>query len=337
LRWAREVSRDGIAASWRRRRWRKRGRWRKRFRWRLLFGRARAQITGAAALPRLADGVVYTVSPSVADPDVKRFTADNIILFEHDVARKANLLVFFSGTRGTPASGAPFLEAGAKAGYRVIGLTYDNADAVPVTCGKNPDPACSDRFRERRVFGDGAGTEVDDSPAESAVNRLTKLLEYLDAHHHDEGWGIYLRHGKPDWSRIAVAGHSQGGGMAAYIAKKRKVARVIILSGAWDRVEATKVWAPWITSASATPMDRWYAAYHQRESRADAMKPAYVALKIPASHVRVMTLPPNPEFKAAPGMDVYHGSMVSARSTPRDATGAPAYAGDWAFLLGSGK
>jgi hypothetical protein len=290
-----------------------------------------------SALPHLADGVVYTVSPSEADPQIKRYTADNIILFKHDVARKAHLLVFFSGTLGTPASGSPFLEAGAKAGYRVIGLEYDNAVSVPGTCGKSPDPACSDRFRQKRVFGDDVSKDIDDLPAESAVNRLTKLLEYLDAHHHNESWGQYLRKGKPDWSRIAVSGHSQGGGMAAYIAKKEKVARVIILSGAWDRVEATKVWAPWITSPSATLLDRWYAAYHQRESGADAMKPAYEALKIPPSHVRMLSLAPNPEFKASPGTDVYHGSMVSARTTPRDANGEPAYAADWAFMLGRPK
>jgi hypothetical protein len=298
---------------------------------------AQGKQVNAAALPKLADGVVYTVSPSDADPQVKRYTADNIILFENNVAPKAKLLVFFSGTRGTPASGAPFLEAGAKAGYRVIGLEYDNRTSVPETCGKNPDPACADRFREKRIFGDGASTDIDDSPAESVVNRLTKLLVYLDTHHHDERWGQYLRNGKPEWSRMAFSGHSQGGGVAAYIAKKEKVARVIILSGAWDRVEATKVWAPWITSPSATPMDRWYAAYHQRESRADAMKPAHATLKIPASHVRMLTLAPNPEFKPSPGVDAYHGSMVSARSTPRDAQGAPAYAADWAFLLGTAR
>ena len=298
---------------------------------------AATRLIPAEALPNLADGVVYAVAPSDTDPAIKRFTEDNVVLFKRDVAPKANLLVYFSGTRGTPASGSLFLEAGADAGYRVIGLEYDDGVSVPETCGKNPDAACADRFRQERVFGRDVSNDIDDLPAESIVNRLTKLLQYLDAHHHDERWGQYLRRGAPNWSRIAVSGHSQGGGMAAYMAKKEKVARVIILSGAWDRVEATKVWAPWVTSPSATPLDRWYAAYHQRESRADAMRLAYVALKIPPSHVRALALPPNPEFKASPGADLYHGSMVSARTTPRDANGEPAYAADWAFMLGSGK
>jgi len=40
--------------------------------------------------------------------------------------------------------------------------------------------------------------------------------------------------GSPRWERIAVAGQSQGGGHAAFIAKARPVARVVMLSGGWD-------------------------------------------------------------------------------------------------------
>jgi hypothetical protein len=286
-------------------------------------------------IPPFAVGVAYEVLPSEVDPQIKRFDAPNLIVYQHDVKRDAPLLVYFSGTGGTPMGGWLFLQAAAKAGYRVIGLTYDNAASDPQTCGPNPDPACSDRFRQKRIFGDDVTKDIDDLPAESIVNRLTKLLEYLDAHHHDENWGRYLRKGEPDWSRIAVAGHSQGGGVAAYIAKKKSVYRVIDLSGAWDRTEGTKEWAPWVTSKSATPMDRWYAAYHAKESRADAMKAAYAVLKIPPNHIRVLTLEPNPQAKSPAGADAYHGSMISERSTPRDANGDPAYASDWAFFLGS--
>jgi hypothetical protein len=214
---------------------------------------------------------------------------------------------------------------------------YDNGVSVPVTCGPQADPACSDRFREKRIFGDGVSSEIDDLPAESVVNRLVKLLEYLDANFSNEGWGQYLDHGQPKWSQIAVSGHSQGGGVAAYIAKKRLVYRVINLSGAWDRVETTKQWAQWILSPSATPMDRWYCAYHAKESRADAMKLAYAALKVPPDHIRVLTLEPDPANKMPKGADVYHVSMSATGVTPLDGKGKPAYAADWAFLLETAK
>ncbi len=295
----------------------------------------------AEAVPQFDEGVLHAISPTDADPDIQRFTANNLALFKNGVAKDANLLVFFPPTGGTPAGSWPFIEAAAKAGYRVIGLEYDNAVSAPQICGANPEPACSDRFRQKRIFGNNVTNDIDDLPAESVVNRLTKLLEYLDAHYNNEGWGQYLVHfpggSRPDWSRIALAGHSQGAGVAAYIAKKEKVARVIVLSGAWDREEATKIWAPWVVSPSATPPDRWYAAYHQKESRAGAMKAAYEALQIPPDHVRVMTLEPKPGSGANPRADLYHGSMDSPRLTPVDAHGDPAYAADWAFFLGSAK
>ncbi len=281
------------------------------------------------------NGRLYSVWPSDADPEIKRFDKPNLVLTRNGLARTANLLVFFPGTGSEPNSSWPFLVAGADAGYRVIGLMYDNGQAVPTVCGPQPDAACSDRFREKRIFGDGVSSDIDDLPAESVVNRLVKLLQYLDKHFADEGWGQYLLNGQPNWARIAVSGHSQGGGVAAYIAKKRSVYRVINLSGAWDRVEATKQWAPWITSESATPMDRWYAAYHAKESHADAMKAAYAVLGIPADHIRVLTLEPNPANKMPARADVYHVSMSATNVTPLDANGKPAYAADWAFLLGA--
>ena len=57
---------------------------------------------------------------------------------------------------------------------------YDNGVSVPTTCGPQADPACSDRFREKRIFGDGIPSDIDDLPNESVVNRLVKLLEYLE-------------------------------------------------------------------------------------------------------------------------------------------------------------
>jgi hypothetical protein len=283
------------------------------------------------------NGRLYSVWPHEADPTIKRFDKPNLVLTKNGLRRTAGLLVFFPGTGGEPNDSWPFLEAGADAGYRVIGLMYDNGVSVPTTCGPQADPACSDRFREKRIFGDGVSSDIDDLPNESVVNRLVKLLEYLDTNFSDEGWGQYLSNGQPNWSRIAVSGHSQGGGVAAYIAKKRTVDRVINLSGAWDRTEATKQWAPWITSESATPMDRWYCAYHAKESRADAMKLAYAALRVPPDHVRVLTLEPNPANKMPKGADVYHVSMSATGVTPLDADGKPAYAADWAFLVGVQK
>jgi len=74
--------------------------------------------------------------------------------------------------------------------------------------------------RRKRIYGDNVTSMIDDRAEESIVARLTKLLAALDKVHPAQGWGRYLKDGKPDWSQIAVSGLSQGAGMAAYIAQR---------------------------------------------------------------------------------------------------------------------
>ena len=47
--------------------------------------------------------------------------------------------------------------------------------------------------------------------------------------------------------------------------------------------------------------------------------------------MRVLTREPAQKF----GENPYHLSVAGNRATPRDGSGAPAYADDWRFLLGS--
>ena len=193
--------------------------------------------------------------------------------------------------------------------------------------------ARSARFREKRIFGDNATDVIDDTPAEAIVSRLTKLLQFLARQHPGEGWDAYLDNGAPRWNRIAIAGHSQGAGMAAFIAKRQVVARVVLLSGPVDFSNPGKVLAPWIASASATPPDRWYGLYHTHELRAGLLEQSYGVLRIPPAHVRALDSEPGAP-PPRPNGDPYHVSVISDRTTPRDSTGAPSYAGDWAFILG---
>ena len=70
--------------------------------------------------------------------------------------------------------------------------------------------------------------------------RLTRLLHQLAEQDPAGQWAAYLDGDEPRWSRIVLAGQSQGGGMAAYLAKTRAVAGVMMFSGGWTRMpEAT--------------------------------------------------------------------------------------------------
>jgi pimeloyl-ACP methyl ester carboxylesterase len=293
-------------------------------------------LIGAFALMAVAPPanlVTYRVVPHTTDGAIQRFDAPHYVVFERDTPASADLLVFMSGSGGQPEGASEFLNVAAGQGYRVVSLAYDDLPAVVAICTRDPDPACSGDVRQKRIFGDNVTAKIDDTPAESIVNRLVKLLRTLDRDHPSEGWGGYLDGDGPRWDRIAVAGHSQGAGMAAYIAQRRSVARAILFSSPWDSFGRGRL-APWVLKGSgATPPERWFGAYHKRENTADLIADAYRALRIPPEHVRVFTLAPSRMMGANP----YHLSMVGNAATPRSADGSPAYASDWRFLTGTSR
>lgn len=279
-----------------------------------------------------SDRVVYLVLPNEADPSVGHFLKSSAVVFDRRASPGAPLLVFLPGTGGDPAGVQLFLGVAVAAGYRAIGLSYDNEPAVMQVCARDRDPACSENFRQSRLFG---GSET--PPEEAIVTRLTKLLQFLEGRHPGENWRSYLANGAPDWSRIAVAGHSQGGGMAAFLAKRVPVARVLLFSGPPDFVLPGRQPAPWLAAPSATSIDRWYGLYHRDEGLAQPLMRAYAALGLAPDHIRVLSLAPGGPASARGFPDVYHVSVIADRLTPRAADGSPAYAADWAFLLGRGQ
>jgi pimeloyl-ACP methyl ester carboxylesterase len=278
--------------------------------------------------------VVYRVVPHATDPAIQRFNDPHYVVFERGVSASADLLVFMSGSGGRPEGASDFLEVAAGQGYRVVSLAYNDLPAVVAICTSDPDPSCSGDVRQKRIFGDNVTRKIDDRPAESIVNRLVKLLRTLDHDHPTEGWGGYLTDDGPRWERIAVAGHSQGAGMAAYIAQRRSVARVILFSSPWDSFGRGRQLAPWVLKgAGATPPERWFGAYHKQENTADLIAEAYRALHVPQQNVRVFTLAPS----RMTGPNPYHLSMLGNGTTPRAPDGSPAYANDWRFLAGTSR
>ncbi|HEY6257610.1 MAG TPA: cysteine rich repeat-containing protein [Xanthobacteraceae bacterium] len=160
--------------------------------------------------------IVRCITPSDTDPAIKNYNRLHYVLFGPTVKPSANLLLFLIGTGGVPPGPIPFLHAAADAGYRVISLDYNDEPAVAVYCPPKP-PGCSGNFRRTRIYGDGISIDqsINYTKAESIVNRLIKLLGFLDRQNPQEGWGACLDGGTPNWSRIAVAGQSQSAGMAA--------------------------------------------------------------------------------------------------------------------------
>jgi predicted esterase len=275
------------------------------------------------SLARAPDLVVYEIKPSVTDSAIHRFNEPNVVVFDRSRESGSQLVVFMPGTDGKPGNAMDLLRVVASQGYRVIGLEYDDSPAVIQVCPRKP-PSCSGDFRRKRIFGDGVSDVVDNTAAESIVNRFAKLLRYLDQTYPTANWSEYLREDAPDWSRIVISGLSQGAGMAAYIAQREPVARVVLFSSPWDYTLASHSLAPWIAEPSVTPPERWFAEYHRRENTADLIAQAYAVLRIPAEHIRIFDLD-LPAGYHAHSNNPYHGSTAHL----------PKYAPEWQFLFGS--
>jgi hypothetical protein len=267
--------------------------------------------------------ISYKILPSDVNPSITRFNEPNVVLSSESLSTRAKLVVFLPGGGGAPSNALPLLTVVAAQGYAVIGLEYNNTPSVVQVCPSEPNPLCSSEIRQERIFGGKNKSLVENTSAETIVNRLTELLEYLGRHDGRGPWLNYVAGGRLNWSRIVISGFSQGAGMAAYIAKRKVVARVVLFSSPWDFQRPSQQLASWISAPSATPARRWYALYHRREDSAELIARAYVALAIPASHIRILDLDLSPDLKRT-GDNPFHRSTV--RMT--------AYSEDWAFLYG---
>ena len=227
------------------------------------------------------------IKPSQANPSVEQHDTPNVVITRDSAVGSAQgtLAVFLPGTGGQPENVLPLLNTISRQGYTVIGLSYNDEPSLSKICPQDPNPQCSAKFREIRSFGTGKGP-VENSRAESIANRLIDLLHYLDRIHPEAGWSTYLTaDGNPAWNRILVSGLSQGAGMAAFIAKRYQVYRVVLFSSPWDVTGRNRRPAPWLSGQSATPPDRWWAERHVQENTTDLIAHAYGALRIPSDHI----------------------------------------------------
>ncbi len=278
-----------------------------------------------AATPALAQ-TAYMIQASKLDPKVHAFDAPSVVVPNKAVSG-APLVVFLPGTGGQPEANPKFIKFIADEGYPVISLMYDDDPAVAQVCPQNPDPDCSEAFRRMRVDGkaEGPGTPPVTNPEDESITaRLTVLLYALAKGKPGEGWDRYIDDsGNVRWDHIVVSGLSQGAGMAAYIAKHHEVARVVLFSSPWDVTGRDHHPAPWLSEPSATPMDRWYAEYHERELTAELIKNAYAALQIPPDHIRVFSHDIPADFHGN-SPNPYHVNTIMDRR----------YAPDWTIMFG---
>ena len=208
----------------------------------------------------------YLLTPAQAGADSSgdNATEPSLILTPSSaVTPRGVLLLYLNGSNAHPEEliASPtqnFYLTAANLGYNVIALSYASDDTIATLC--EGVAQCYYPSRQTIITGvyqSGAASQLDDiTPSEGIIERLIMTLQTLAQDYPTQGWGNFLTTGTGgmpniNWSQVFVAGHSQGGGNAAAIAKMYQVVGVIQLSSTCDETnnnttDQNAIPAPWL-------------------------------------------------------------------------------------------
>lgn len=215
-------------------------------------------------------------------------------------------------------------------------------------CGQSRDIYCFEKVRREILDGVDRSNKVSVNRSNSLENRLVKVLLYLHNQHPDEGWLNYLDGNALKWSSMIFAGHSQGGGETALIAKRHRVARAVMFASPSDYSTELNAFAPWQSATHATPIKNYYGFAHVNDPiSADLVLPVWelLGMNVYGNSVSVDgTLAPynkSHELTTAAtpvssGDYSYHNSLVVDTFTPKLSDNTPMFKTVWQYLCFSG-
>lgn len=332
--------------------------------------RYRVQVSNSAGTTTSAEAILTVTAPASTERQVNATATDAAITAAPaaaeaphiainpvpTVSARNRLLVFLPGTQGRPSQYTYLLRAGAARGFHAIGLNYPNQTAMGALCQTSLDPECYWQARSQVVFGSGlpVSGQAPVTGADSIVNRLNKLLVWLNTTQPGEGWGQFLLPANTvDWSKVVLAGHSQGGGHVAVLAKSVALARAVYFSSPEDWNEVTDRPAPWIAlrpnvtpstlqfgfgSDNDTLVPNSHASVHWTNLGLTATPTGPALVDSTTSYAGIQqlrtALPFNPASTALTTALKHHGVTVVDVSTPIDASGKPLFDsnGVWTYL-----
>lgn len=202
------------------------------------------------------------MEPELTGPAIRTATGPHFAVRDDKVLGNGLLLITIAGTNSRAQALLPFAQTAAALGYSAVGIDYPNS-RITTDCRGNSDRLCFDKFRREIDLGDPVSDLVQVNRENSLVNRIEKLLQYLVKKYPTAQWNQFIKNGKADWEKIVLAGHSQGAGHAAFLAKAFRVHSVICLAGPQDG----NTWgiASWILAPGKTPGVRYSALLHKED------------------------------------------------------------------------
>jgi pimeloyl-ACP methyl ester carboxylesterase len=178
---------------------------------------------------------------------------------------RSQLLVFLPGTGGKASGTEKFNKLAANEGFHVVCLQYPDNFSIS-HYHESADPDAFAKARENIISGAAPIGKLHVNQPNSIENRLVKLLKYLSADSPSEHWGQFLSEKESvDWENLILAGSSQGGGHAAFMAMKHKVAGVLTFGAPKDFNVHFNQPAKWYSGPSETALNRFFSFVHSAD------------------------------------------------------------------------
>ena len=278
------------------------------------------------------------------------------------------LLLFIPGTGLAPQDYTLFpRHAAVSLGLPSISLAYPSNMAATSACMATPDQNCYEGYHEAlleyrgRAFDPkftwhGSGPDATLAPHDTIAHRLVALLQMLDKTEPAQRWDRFLAANTSlsngaaaiEWSRVIVAGHSQGACHVGWISKRFLLRRAIMFSGTND-IKGSKRGFPgpsaalYLRKPGLTPASRLYGFGELNGGECTTWRPLWDVLNMSGAFLvdRADGAQPPPTGSTAhmlcsarsPAHGGVHGGPVEDACTPLDQDGQPVYAPVWSYLL----
>jgi len=289
----------------------------------------------------------YLARANQTDPAITTFTNIQIGALQTNIAHRGKLMVFFPGTAGVPAAYQDFLISAARIGLHGIGLMYPNSTSVNQACAYSSNSACHEEIRLEIIDGTNRTDLVDVDRPNSIENRLIKFLSFLDVNWPEANWTQFLdAQTNLVWSNLILSGHSQGGGMAAILAKQHEVFRCVMFNS-FDWWYYTNHPADWIYAPGATPPERYFGFGHNEDPLAESnmLVEAWTAFGMgPSNAVEGVDIDDTP-YRGShmlmtdltpvnfTNVNLYHNGTIVDANTPTNELGQPVYERLWQYMM----
>src|SRR5688572_22313366 len=125
------------------------------------------------------DYTSYLVRPDDTDSRIPQPNNPHRAFINTNVAVRNQLVVFFPGTGGVPASFDNFCQNAANLGFHAPALTYPNQRSLASFCGLDPDPECYFNVRNEILTGEDTTTLTNITRLNCIEFRLAALLNHL--------------------------------------------------------------------------------------------------------------------------------------------------------------